>query len=79
VPLNICEFYENQCSEGHAVLMGITECLVWPKFGTKDLHITLFSILQLCENQCFGDCTFIMGLHGVTFVQFYLYVYHGTM
>lgn len=44
-----------------------------------DLHIQLFSILQLCGNWCFGDCTFLMGIHGVTFVQFYLYLYRGTM
>ena len=59
--------------------MGVNECLIWPKFGIMDSHITLFSILQLCENWCFGDCTFLMGIHGVTFVQFYLYLYHGTM
>jgi len=55
--------------------MGIIECLIWLKFGIVDLHITLFSVLQLYENWCFGDCTFLMGIHGVTFVQFYLYLY----
>ena len=75
----LCSEGHALCSEGHALLMGINECLLWPEFGIKDLHIILFTILQLCENWCFGDCTFLMGLHGVTFVQFYLYVYHGTM
>jgi hypothetical protein len=44
-------------------------CLIWLKFGIRGLHIMLFSIGELHENQPNEGCTFFAGINEIAFTR----------
>jgi hypothetical protein len=77
-----CVFYESWHSESHALLKGVKAflsvfsifCLIWMKFGKRDLNIILLSTCEFRENRIRGGSIFLRGV-----MKLYLCVYRETV